>query len=136
MARARIVAVALLCGWVAFAEAGARRTVWMPPDASGKRPELPLFASAEGASACAETGGRAREPGSTAAPAAPGKAPQTVDAALRATCPGTVPLRHGTKVELATPPGACGDTLVAVRVLDGTYRGRLGCVRRSGLRVQ
>jgi hypothetical protein len=34
------------------------------------------------------------------------------------------------------PPGACGQGLQRVRVLDGAYRGRIGCVRADALRVR
>lgn len=55
---------------------------------------------------------------------------------VRTACRGLVGLKHATTVELLPPPGACGAGLAKVRVLDGTYRGRVGCVRADGLRVR
>jgi hypothetical protein len=130
----RLVVVAALVGAVTFAHAGARRIVWLDPDASGTRPLLGLFASADAARACGKKVARAREAGGSGG-AAKGAA-ESPDAALRAACGGGVGLRHGTAVEFMPPPGACGEGLQKVRVLDGTYRGRIGCVRSDALRVR
>lgn len=128
MARAMILAAAVLLAPVTHASAGARRIVWLDPDASGTRPLLGLFPSAAAARACREAMARGR--GEQGEP--PGV---TTDAAGRAVCGHFVGLRHGTRVEFMPPPGSCGEGLQKVRVLDGTYRGRIGCVRADALRV-
>ena len=135
---------ALVLGSVVFAHAGALRKVWMPPDESGTRPELALLPSADAARACRDALMRARvQPGQGATTPAPragrppglrGEAaygPQSVATA----CSGLVGLKHETSVELVPPPGACGAGIANVRVLDGAYRGRTGCVRADALRV-
>jgi hypothetical protein len=142
MARPLLIAVALLLGVTATLHAGARRTVWMPPDADGIRPELGLFRSAEAARACRDALSRARvqpadrvpAPGAGAPPGLRGEAASGPEA-VRAACRGVVGLKHETTVELLPPPGACGAGFVKVQVLDGGYRGRTGCVRADALRV-
>ena len=135
---------ALVLGGVVLAHAGALRTVWMPPDESGTRPELALLPSADAARACSDALARARaQPGQGTTVPAPraGKppglrgevayGPQSVGTA----CNGLVGLKHETTVELVPPPGACGAGNANVRVRDGAYRGRTGCVRADALRV-
>ena len=143
MRRLLLVAAAVL-GGVIVASAGADRTVWMPSDASGTRPELGLFPSGAEARACRDALSRSRaQPGdgTAATPPGAGKPPGLRGEAaygpesVRSACKGLVGLRHETTVELVPPPGACGVGLVKVRVLSGTYRGRTGCVRADGLRV-
>jgi hypothetical protein len=98
-----------------------------------------MYVSAVAAAQCASAAAQTQErpAASTTTPGEkPRRAPQTADAALRELCRGAVPLRHGTQVELEPPPGACGETLVRVRVVDGTYRGRVGCVRPAALRAK
>jgi len=132
MTGVRGIAVALVLAWVALASAGARRIVWLHSDASGTRPELPLFASAEVARECGNALAAANErPMRT--PSA-GALPR--GGAERAACSGVASLRHGTTVELVPPPGACGAGFTKVRVLDGAHSGRIGCVRSDPLRVQ
>ena len=135
---------AVVLGGAVLAQAGARRTVWMPPDAGGTRPELGLFPSSDAARACrdalaqarAQPGGAAAAPG-PGAPTPPGLRGEATygPEAVRAACGGLVGLKHATTVELLPPPDACGAGLAKVRVLDGTYRGRIGCVRADALRV-
>jgi hypothetical protein len=143
MRRLLPVAAAVL-GGVVLAHAGARRTVWMPPDASGTRPELGLFPSSDEARTCRDALAHARaQPGDGTTATAPGagKPPGLRGEAtygpesVRSACGGLVGLKHATTVELLPPPGACGPGLAKVRVLSGTYRGRTGCVRADGLRV-
>lgn len=138
------VVAALALAGVASVHAGARRTVWMPSNASGARPELELYPSGEVAGPCREAMAQARaHPGETTAPpvSGAGKPPGVRGEAaygpevVRAACRGVVGLRHATTVELIPPPEACGAGLVRVRVLDGTFRGRMGCVRAGDLRV-
>jgi hypothetical protein len=143
MRRLLPVAAAIL-GGVVLAHAGARRTVWMPPDAGGTRPELGLFSSSEEARACRDALLHARAqpgdgtagpvPGAGKPPGLRGEAAYGPEA-VRSACSGLVGLKHATTVELLPPPGACGAGLAKVRVLDGTYRGRTGCVRADALRV-
>jgi len=131
MTAARGIAVALVLGWAALASAGARRIVWLDSDASGTRPELPLFSSAEAARGCRNALAAANErPMRTPSAGALPKG-----GAVRAACTGIVSLRHGTAVELVPPPGACGEGFSRVRVLDGAHRGRIGCVRSDPLRL-
>lgn len=141
----RLVVVAAVLAGAMLAHAGARRTVWMPPDAGGTRPELGLFPTSEAARACTEALAQAgKQPGGAAGVPAPGPgAPPGLRGeaasgpdAVRAACAGLVGLKHVTTVELLPPPDACGAGLAKVRVLDGTYRGRIGCVRSDGLRVR
>src|SRR5262245_57388293 len=141
MRRLLPVAAAVL-GGVVLAHAGAGRTVWMPPDASGTRPELGLFASGDVARACRDALAHARaqpDDGTAAPPPGVGKPPGLRGEAaygpesVRSACKGLVGLKHATTVELVPPPEACGVGLVRVRVLSGTYRGRTGCVRADGL---
>jgi hypothetical protein len=142
MLRLLPVAAAVL-GGVVLAHAGARRTVWMPPDASGTRPELGLFPSSNAARGCREALAHARaQPGEGAAPAPGAGKPPGLRAeaaygaeAVRSACRGLVGLKHATTVELLPPPDACGAGLAKVRVLNGTYRGRIGCVRADALRM-
>jgi len=133
---------ALVLGSVVLAHADARRTVWMPPDESGTRPELPLLPSADVARACRDALMRApAQPGPGMPAPRAGKppgvrgevayGPQSVATA----CNGLVGLKHQTTVELVPPPGACGPGNANVRVRDGAYRGRTGCVRADALRV-
>lgn len=135
---------AVVFGGVVLTHAGARRTVWMPPDETGTRPELALIPSGDGARACLDALARARaQPadGTTAPAPRAGKppglrgdaayGPQSVGTA----CDGLVGLKHATTVELVPPPGACGAGLAHVRVREGAYRGRTGCVRADSLRV-
>jgi len=133
MARALALAAAVLLAGVTPASAGARRIVWLDPDASGTRPLLGLFASAAAARACREAMASAQGKQGESKAKTPGV---TTDAAGRAVCGRFVGLRHGTQVEFMPPPGACGEGLQKVRVLDGTYRGRIGCVRADALRVR
>jgi hypothetical protein len=136
MLRRLTIAAAVLLGEVTLVHAGARRMVWLDPDASGTRPLLGLFASADAARACRDGVGRGDGPdGSAKGTDGTAKPSASPDAALRARCGRVVGLRHGTKVEFMPPPGACGQGLQRVRVLDGAYRGRIGCVRADALRV-
>lgn len=96
------------------AAAQSRRRVHLPPDPSGIRPRLSLFVDRAAAQACAR------------AMANPGASGVTA-------CTAPVRLRHDTTVELLPPPGACGDGYRKVRVLDGPYRGRIGCARGAAL---
>src|SRR5262245_48382486 len=143
MRRLLPVAVAVL-GGVVLAHAGAKRTVWMPPAASGTRPELGLFANGNAARACRDALAHERArpddgtavplPGAGRPPGLRGEAAYGPES-VRSACKGLIGLKHETTVELVPPPGACGVGLVRVRVVSGTYRGRTGCVRADALRV-
>ncbi len=144
MVRILAPAAALVLGGAILVHAGARRTVWMPPDAGGTRPELGLFAGRDAAIACRDALARAQaqpEPEDSAPSPGAGTPPglrghvTSGPEDVRAGCRGVVGLKHATSVELVPPPDACGAGLSKVRVLDGTYRGRIGCVRADGLRV-
>src|SRR4029453_11078215 len=113
MRRLLPVAAAIL-GGVALAHAGARRTVWMPPDAGGMRPELGLFSSSDEARACRDALLHARaQPGDSTAGPVPGagKPPGLRGEAaygpdvVRRAGGGLGGLEEATRVELLPTPG-------------------------------
>lgn len=138
------IIVAAIFGGVVLAHAGAQRTVWMDPDETGTRPELALVPSGGDTRACLDALAQAHaQPGDgTTAPTPRAGMPPGLRGkaaygppSVGTVCDGLVGLKHATTVELLPPPGACGAGLARVRVRDGAYRGRTGCVRADALRV-